>query len=229
MVHGAFRGGWSFAAVIRELSQRGHSCLAPSLRGMGEWTVPPGTTLSLFDWVEDLGRLVDLHDTRDLVAVGHSLGGVVITALAAQHPERITGLVYLDSPVPQPGDRAVDLSGGGRPAIEDLPPESTWIAPTPLGHETGLDDRVRGWINDRLCSTPVGPSLDVIFEHDLAVPVRYAFCRATPAGFPSAISRQRLDDAGVPYELLDAPHDVVITHPELVADLLVDAANAFSR
>lgn len=225
LVHGAFRGGWAFGGVRRQLHHRGHDAFAPSLRGMGERREPPGTEVRLADWVDELAALLDAEDASDVVAVGHSQGGMVISALASRHPERLAGLVYLDAPVARPGDRGVDLLGGPRLANDQLPPASTWLEPTPIDADAGLPADLTAWVNRRLCATPLGPSLDVVLDEPSVLPARYAFCSATPLGYPSTVTRARFDAGGTPYRLLDAPHDVAIAQPELVAALLEEFAD----
>lgn len=217
LIHGAFRGGWSMEPVVDALGRRGHRAVAPTLRGMDGTGSP--ATVRLADWVSDAMAAADELGGSPVVVVGHSQGGMVASAAAARHPERILELVYLDAPVARPGERGVDLSGVAPP--DPLPPADAWIPPRPLGDDCGLEAPLRDWVDARLVATPLGPSLDVIVDRPPAVRARYAFCERTPPGFPSSVTRSRFDRLGVPYRRLAAPHDVALAAPEMVVELLL--------
>jgi len=218
LVHGAFRGGWSWARVRPLLVAAGHDVLAPSLAGCGERSAYADRVTGLATWVDELAGLLHHEDLHDVVAVGHSQGGIVTTALAAHVPERIGHLVYLDAPAPLPGERAVDLGASGF----ELPARDTLVPPRPLEAVGDLDDATAAWLNARLTATPFAPSLDPMPAGGESVARTYSFCGLTPPGYPSGTTRDRLDAEGKAYAVLDAGHDAPLTAPGLVADLLLN-------
>ncbi len=195
LVHGAFRGGWAWDRVRPLLAAAGHDVHTPTLR-------PDAASLEA--WVDQVAQLVDADDLHELILVGHSMGGVVTTAYAAQHPERIARLDYVDGAAPRPGERAVDLGGGPAPTDRSL------VIPPAAGGDP------------RLTPTPVAPSLDPMPAPTPEVPTRFAFCSGTPAGYPSGTTRARLDADGTAYDLIDADHDAPLTAPEAVAAWLLE-------
>lgn len=224
LVHGAFRGGWAWTRVRALLQAEGHDVHTPSLTGMGDRAHLRPSPLGLDVWVDDVASLLVTHDLTDVVLAGHSQGAIVLAALAARSVvgERIRHVVYLDAPVPQPGERGVDLNGP-LPGDVTLPEPDVWLAPSPLDGSCGLDADDIDWVNARLCHTPVGPSLDVIVPLDappVDIPATYVFCDRTPAHFPSVATRRRFDESGVAYLSWDAPHDVALTDPARVVELL---------
>ncbi|MFD1827381.1 MULTISPECIES: alpha/beta fold hydrolase [Mumia] len=223
LVHGAFRGGWSWRRVRPHLIAAGHDVYAPSLTGAGERVSGAAGVTGLDDWVDELAALVDLEDMDDVVLVGHSQGGVVVRALADRIPHRLRHVVYLDAGVPDPGERAVDLTPP--PPGVALPPRETLVPARAPQVSGDLDAVTAAWLAQRLTPTPFAPSLDVLAVAEThKVPVTYAFCASTPSGYPSQTTRDRLDARGVPYDVLDAGHDAPLTVPALVADLLLNAA-----
>jgi pimeloyl-ACP methyl ester carboxylesterase len=119
LVHGAWGGAavWrSFAPVLRE---KGHEVFYVSLTGLGEryHLGQPNTNLSTH--IEDVVQLVEYENLTDIVLVGHSYGGMVITGVADRIPERIAHLVYLDAFLPRDGQALVDMDGtrGGRGGV----------------------------------------------------------------------------------------------------------------
>jgi pimeloyl-ACP methyl ester carboxylesterase len=91
LVHGAWHGAWCWAALQAELEGRGVASYAIDLPGHGASTQP------LSDLYGDAAHVVATMDAlqRDVVLVGHSYGGAVITEAASQRPDGIGHLVYL--------------------------------------------------------------------------------------------------------------------------------------
>lgn len=222
LVHGAFRGGWAWRRVRTRLAAAGHDVYAPSLVGAGERVDEIARVTSLDVWVDDLERLLEVEDLRDVVLVGHSQGGLVTTALAARVPERLRGVVHLDAAVPDPGERAVDLTPGPGP----LPPRTTVVAPRAQQADRWTPQEVVDWMTPRLTPTPVGPSLDPLPEVPAGVRRAYVFCAGTPAGYPSTVTRARCEQRGIDHRVLEAGHDAPLTAPaQVVAELLRAAAH----
>lgn len=211
LVHGAFRGGWSWDRVRPLLEAAGHEVRTPTLSG---------TAIGLDAWVDEV---VAETEGEPAVLVGHSQGGVVVREVAARHPELASRLVYLDAAVPDPGERAVDVA----PAPVDhtlLPPRDTLIPARPLTAGGDLDEATAAWMNERLVPTPFAPSLDPASSASPTAPASYVFCTDTPAAYPCGTTRSRLDERGIPYVWVEAGHDAPLTRPEAVAGLLLGAA-----
>jgi pimeloyl-ACP methyl ester carboxylesterase len=83
------------------LSSHGHEVYAPSL--------PDEHTHNLTDHIASVCNLVESQNLRDIILVGHSYGGMVITGVAAAMSMRIRRLVYLDAALPEPGESLLDL------------------------------------------------------------------------------------------------------------------------
>lgn len=207
LVHGAFRGGWSWDRVRPLLEAAGHEVRTPTL---SENATGLGT------WVDEVSSLV----TDDTVLVGHSQGGVVAREVAMRDPRRVRHVVYVDAAVPDPGERAVDL--GASPP--QLPPRETVIPPRPLQPAGDLDAGTAAWMNERLLPVPFAPSLDPVSPDEPAVAATYVFCTGTPPAYPCGTTRSRLDERGIPYRWIEAGHDAPLTRPEAVAELLLAAA-----
>jgi pimeloyl-ACP methyl ester carboxylesterase len=109
LVHGAFHGGWCWEPLIAELSAAGHTVQAPDLPGSGE-DVTPVEDVTLDAYAQRISdRLAEQPEPVTLV--GHSMGGVAITQVAARCPERIARLVYVAAFLPADGQSLADLAG----------------------------------------------------------------------------------------------------------------------
>jgi pimeloyl-ACP methyl ester carboxylesterase len=107
IVHGAWGGGWAFREVERLLRADGHTVYRPTLTGQGEKVHLAGlltTNIDLNLHVTDVENFIRWDDLRDIVLVGHSYGGMVITGVADRVPERIKRLIYLDAFLPEDGE-----------------------------------------------------------------------------------------------------------------------------
>ncbi len=221
LIHGAFRGGWSWQKVRRLLQTKGHEVFAPSLTGAGENVHHLSPEITLETWTNDIVHLLNSEDLNDVILVGHSQGGIVIQAVAEAITERISQLVFIDAPVLQNGECAVDIFPKDVREKFGETPTNSLIQPIPLLPNEHFSDAEIDWINARLTPVPTNPSLQKIsIERSASLPQSYVFCSQTPSFFPASYTRQRFDIEQVSYKLIDAPHDCIWTHPELVAECL---------
>ena len=86
LVHGSWHDGSSWSAVVRRLHSRGHIALAPTLAGCGKGAARQVThaqsTQSLVDFVV-------ARDLTDIVLVGHSFGGTIVSKAVEVIAERV--------------------------------------------------------------------------------------------------------------------------------------------
>lgn len=113
LVPGFWLGAWAWQPVTTHLRDHGHDVYPLSLTGLGERAhlARPETDLDVH--VTDVCNLLRSEDLHDVVLVGHSSAGMVITAAADRMPGRVAQLVYVDTgPLPD-----------GIAQIEFTPPE----------------------------------------------------------------------------------------------------------
>ncbi len=103
LVHGASHGGWCWRRVSDRLAAAGHRVFCPTLTGLGERAHLLDRNVNLDTHFGDVVGLIEAEELTDVVLVGHSYGGIVITGVAARIPERIRQLVYLDSALVEDG------------------------------------------------------------------------------------------------------------------------------
>ena len=109
IVHGAWGGAWQFKNVDRKLSEAGNLVYRPTLTGLGERYHLADTAINLQTHIDDVVNTILFEDLHDLVLVGHSYGGVVISGVASRLPDRIKRLVFIDAILPESGESVSSL------------------------------------------------------------------------------------------------------------------------
>lgn len=119
IVHGAWGGAWQFSRIDPLLRERGYDVRRVTLTGLGERSHLASPDLGLATHVADVVNVIRFENLHDVILLGHSYGGMVITGVADQIPERIAQLIYLDALVPNDGDSVMSLAPH-RPGSFDL-------------------------------------------------------------------------------------------------------------
>ena len=109
IVHGAWGGGWDWQAVDSMLTLRGQRVRRVTLTGLGERVHLASPNVGLYTHIDDVVNTILWENLQDVVLVGHSYGGMVITGVADRIPTRIRRLVYLDALLPDSGEAAIGL------------------------------------------------------------------------------------------------------------------------
>lgn len=112
LVHGAWGGAWQFARIDPLLRAQGLDVRRATLTGLGERFHLADDELGLETHIEDVVNLIRFEDLQNIILVGHSYGGMVISGVADRMPDRIARLVYLDAFVPNDGDSVATLRTG---------------------------------------------------------------------------------------------------------------------
>jgi pimeloyl-ACP methyl ester carboxylesterase len=109
LVHGSHSGGWIWQRVTSLLRAAGHEVYAPTLTGLSDRSHLLECGVNLTTHIMDIVNLLFYEDLSDVVLVGNSYAGMVITGVAAKTPERLSRLIYLDAYVPEDGQSELDL------------------------------------------------------------------------------------------------------------------------
>ncbi len=107
LVHGAWHGGWCWRQVAAHLRSDGHEVFTPTMTGLGERAHLLRADTGLATCIDDICAVIVAEEIDDVVLVGHSFAGPVISGVADRLPERLRQLVYLDAIVLQHGQSAL--------------------------------------------------------------------------------------------------------------------------
>jgi pimeloyl-ACP methyl ester carboxylesterase len=109
LVHGATAGGWVWQQITKRLKAAGHAVYTPTLTGLGERVHLLSRAVSLDTHVTDVVNVLRYEELQDVILVGHSYAGMVITGVYDQASARIRQLIYLDALVPAADECCLDL------------------------------------------------------------------------------------------------------------------------
>ncbi len=236
LVHGAWHGGWCWKRVSRLLRAAGHEVFTPTLTGLGEREHLMSPDIGLDTHVQDIVGVLEYEDLHDVILVGHSYAGMVITGVAEKTADRIAHLVYLDAFLPENGKSLVDYQppqmlekflkmtreeGEGFKLPSLISPEEFGV--------TDEEDLV--WVRPRMNAHPLKTKTDPVHISDpraARIPRTFVYCNDPAVGpFGQFADRVREDESWAYFELATG-HDAMITAPEEVADLLLQLADQAS-
>ncbi len=233
LVHGGAHGGWCYRDVARLLRAAGHEVFAPTLTGLGERAHLLSPGIDLDTHIDDVVAVLHYEDLRDVILVGHSYGGMVITGVADRAGDRVGHLVYLDSVNPRDGESLAQLAAplmqAARATARVVDGVELVLFPgtEPLPNYGVTDPEAVAWMSERLTPHPFACFAQPLRLRDEAaladIPQTQIVCTSTlssrdPARMAPAVSAGRVWD-------VDTGHDLMITEPEAVADLLLRLAD----
>jgi pimeloyl-ACP methyl ester carboxylesterase len=223
LVHGAWHGGWCWRFVRALLEKSGHQVHAPSLTGLGERKHLARPDTDLDTHIADIVALLEMEDLHDVILVGHSYGGMVVTGAADRVHARIARLVYLDAFVPENGkctldyvvpERAARMRAEGELVGSVTPPPLSLWGLTKQEHIDFVKPR-EARHPYRTMSQPIGLS-----GKTGGIPKTFVYCSSPATGsFDRFAAKIRNDPAWQFFEL-QTGHDAMILMPERVAEIL---------
>ncbi len=226
LIHGAWHGGWCWRFVRPLLQHAGHEVFAPSLSGLGERKHLAHAAIDLDTHIEDVVALLEMEDLKDVVLVGHSYGGMVITGAADRAPERIVRLVYLDAFVPEDGKCVLDYAVPERAArMREEGERAGSVAPPPLALWGVTEPQHIDFIKPREVRQPYRTMAQPIRISNPAalerIPKTFIYCSAPATGSFDQFAAKVRDDPAWRFHELKTGHDAMILVPGELAEALL--------
>jgi pimeloyl-ACP methyl ester carboxylesterase len=227
LVHGAFADGSSWNGVIERLQAKGMKVIAPPnpLRGLASDSAYIAAVLS--------------ETPGPVLLVGHSYAGAVISTAAA-NAGNVVGLVFVAAYAPEEGERIGEIpsndsvlssvlvnlhyptSNGGGPAVEHaIMPEKfhdAFAADLPE-EQTALMAATQRPVADLAFTQPAGPPAWK------KVP-SWAVVATADKAAGTDIVRSMAKRAGATITEVDGSHVIMVSQPETVASVILQAADA---
>jgi pimeloyl-ACP methyl ester carboxylesterase len=229
LVHGTGHGGWCWQKVTPLLRAAGSEAFAPTLSGLGDRSHLADRGIDLSMHIREVAELMFYEDISDVVLVGHSYAGMVITGVASTAPERLKQLIYLDAYLPDEGQTEVDLwPPAMRAEIESGAAGIGGMRPPPTTELLGINDAaLADWARPRITPHPMGTYTEPVPKGDArgaALPRAYIHCNVGPlvplmGGFAA-----KARALGWPVREIATGHDAMLTEPDAVAQILLELA-----
>lgn len=221
LIPGFWLGAWAWHAVGRSLRADGHDVYPVTLTGLAEKKHLSNAQVDLDTHIADVFNLIEYEGLSDVILVGHSYSGLVITAVADRLSKKLAKLVYVDTaPLPSgvclidfyPPDLrkiyrqrvAIDGDGWRLP----FPP---WEELDKSGTAKDLDDDLRAVIDARATDMPFGPArqpVSLANSGRLKLPKTAIWCTTTTQQV-----RQLIDSGNAMFKELAGPEWTFIDLP----------------
>ncbi len=224
LVHGGWQGGWSWRLLAPLLRAAGHEVFVPTLTGLGERSHLAGMAINLDTHIADVANTILWEDLQDVILVGHSYGGMVVTGVADRLAERIGRLVYLDAVVPQDGSTLFTLRPEYLEAFMDAAGTGAGLMVMPRA-ASAFDTRPEfwDWLNARRTPHPLAcfaQKIALTGAHRNVASRLYIYAQGGICD--GMYDAYRGDPAARVVMVADTGHGVMIDQPEEVARILLE-------
>ncbi|NBE95599.1 alpha/beta fold hydrolase [Nonomuraea sp. KC401] len=230
LVHGAWHGGWAWQRVAPLLRAAGHDVHTPTLTGLSDRAHVLHPQVGLATHVQDVVALIEAYDARDVVLVGHSYAGQVVSGVADRVGERLARRVHLDAFVGEDGEAAIDLlpatvAGHYRESVAG--PGFGWLIPVRSLSVLGVTEQADlDWLTPRLTPHPWLTYTEPLRLSGKGEQVPAAFVECTDWMRVFTPQAERAAARGWPVHEIATGHEAMVTAPGELAELLLSVAAA---
>ena len=228
LVHGAWHGGWCWRRVSDLLEKKGHKVFTPTMTGLGAWSHLLNKDVNLSTHITDIVNFIEWENLTDVVLVGHSYGGLVISGVAEKVGGKIGSIVFLDAFVPEDGE---SLAGSASQPVKDaiaaaLGRGEQSLKPVPAS-VFRVNEADRAWVDGKCTPQPIATFTETITISGARDKIaKKSYIRA--AGYPSvafdaALAKYKPNATWKSFSMT-AGHDAMVDQPQELTDILLQVA-----
>ena len=231
LIHGAWHGGWVWNEISDILRYQRYSVSTPTLTGLGEKKHLLSSKITIDTFIEDVVNHIIFENLNNIILVGHSFAGSVISGVADKLKDRIQKLIYFDAVILKDGQKPFDI------APKELVKQRIELAkrfgngisiPAPSADAFGVFDVKKSLLlEEKLTPHPLSTyqsKLTIKNEIGNGIPLFYIFCN-DPVYKSLESSREVVRKLKWPIFELNAGHDAMFTHPKETLNLLMKICN----
>jgi hypothetical protein len=228
LIHGAWHGGWCWRRVADLLQAKGHKAFAPTLTGLGERSHLLDKHVNLDTHIADIVNLFHWEDLEDVCLVPHSYAGWPASGALEQVHDRVSSIVWLDSFLPEDGQRGFDFANpqshaGTLAAIE----KGELGRPAPKAEFFLVNEKDRAWVDSMLTPQPVAVAMQPIkltgARERIASKTYIRAANYAQPAFDRVYERCKADPTWRTMAT-QAGHDVMVDAPEWLVEVLLGTA-----
>ncbi len=215
LVPGAWHGAWCWRRVADRLTARGHKVYAMTLTGLADRSHLASDSVGMKTHIDDVVNLVKWEGLKDIVLVGHSYGGLVVTGAAEEIAPQTASIVYVDAFIPEAGQSMAD--------IIKRPLPKTGFAPPFSAKAMNVNEADQAWVDAKMTPQPINTYLQPVPHTGAYRKIgKKAYIRATgfnnPA-FQTVYEALQKEPDWKTYAIA-CGHDVMVDKPDELSDLL---------
>jgi pimeloyl-ACP methyl ester carboxylesterase len=234
LVHGGRHGGWCWARLAPLLRRAGHDVYTPTLTGLGERAHLLHREIGLETHIQDLVAVFEFEDITDAVLVGHSYAGLVVAGAMEQIATRVRSVVLIEALVPRSGESMFDIVDREIERqlhqLAEREGEGWYLPPSQASFYGVSEPADVAWLDSKLTAQPLKTYTDPVkvAERVWAHPGMFIECAPSQLT-PELLQRMRArseDEPRFAYRVVECAHDMMVTEPELLADLLLEEIKA---
>ncbi len=222
LCHGGWAGGWQWHEVATLLRAAGHEVFTPTFTGLGERAHLANPDVDLNTYIEDILMVLKYEDLRNVILLGYSISGAVVTGVAEEAAERIGHLVYLDAYVLEDGQSVADQLGEeimvGLQQVAHMYGDGWRVPHDPPDADRRTDQSIRPILNHLKIGNPAAAKL----------PRTFIYCTQGAQDIGSlhyplaqAAKKAKVDDKWR-YHELNTGHTPMWTKPQELVNLLLE-------
>jgi pimeloyl-ACP methyl ester carboxylesterase len=228
LVHGSWHGGWCWRRVADRLERRGHKVYTPTLTGLGERVHLLNASVDLNTHISDVVNVIKFEELKNIVLVGHSYAGCVISGVAEQMLPAIASIVFVDAFLPEDGQRMLDLTPAVlRAAAIEAQSKGEIARPIVPAAAFRVNEQDQAWVNSKLTPQPLGPTFTPNkFTGAREKVAKKTYIRAVGNPQPSFDKwlAQCMADPTWRTHGIDCGHDIMVDKPDELTEQLIAAA-----
>ena len=231
LIHGAWHGGWVWNEISEILRYQRYSVSTPTLTGLGEKKHLLSSKITIETFIEDVVNHIIFENLNNIILVGHSFAGSVISGVADRLKDRIQKLIYFDAMILIDGQKPFDITPKEtvEQRIELAKKFGNNISiPAPSADAFGVFDIKKSLLlEEKLTPHPLSAfQSKLILKNEVGngIPLSYIFC-TKPVYKSLESSREVVRKMKWPIFELNAGHDAMLTHPKETLNLLMKIYN----
>jgi pimeloyl-ACP methyl ester carboxylesterase len=228
LVHGSWHGGWCWRRVVDLLEKDGHKVFAPTLTGLGERSHLMSGLITLDIHITDVANVIKWENLSNVVLVGHSYAGFVVSGVAEKALPSIGSIVFLDAFLPDNGQRVVDLTPPELRTINLAAAAKNEVGrPVPPAKMFNVNENDQAWVDAKMTPQPTFVSLQPIVltgARDKIAKKTYIRATSSPNPlFDTYFDKLKSDPTWKVYAV-PSGHDVMVDMPDRLSEILVQVS-----
>jgi pimeloyl-ACP methyl ester carboxylesterase len=227
LVHGAWHGAWCWRRVAKLLRDNGHEVFTPTSTGLCERSHLLTPAVDLETHILDIVNEMKWQELHDVVLVGHSYGGMIISGVAETMQKAISSFVMLDAFMPENAQSVIDIYppemrekvlAAVRQGATTIPPRAAALF--------NVNEKDRAWVDAQCTPQPIQCFLQKVTLTGAREAIgKKTYIRAAAYAnpyFDAGLASARAKN----WRVFEVPsgHDVMLDMPERLAEILQDAA-----